>query len=491
MGGEGREGAEGGRGAASVVAWTVTGFLLALIAGVVLYGITRSAPAPPVPEGRRPAVETLTVRPQPYEEALELPAVLEADRRAAVSPEFGGRLVRWYVEEGGWVDAGQVVARLDTETLESTLAEQDARRRSAWLAVRRAQAATERARLSLEASREELEIARLGGQAAASELELARAEHGRTASLVARKVLDAARLDQARNALRQAEVGEAQARRKVAAAELAVQLSQAAAAEARAALAEARARVEEIDAAAASVRVELGKADLVAPISGRLDAHRFEPGEFVAAGEAVARLYDLRRLRAAVQVPERYVAFLEPDEPNRSRFAALQRPGAVVDVRAEIAVPGLPRLTGEAPPEVTLEAEIARVAQAADPESNTFRVELRAENPDGAVKHGVIGRARIRFLRYPEAIVIPMAAVQVTDEGPRVLVAEESGGRTRVRVRGVEPVSVRGRDVLVLRGLEGGERLIVAGGKGLVEGQPVEVVVHDGAFLGVGGADEP
>ena len=84
--------------------------------------------------------------------------------------------------------------------------------------------------------------------------------------------------------------------------------------------------------------------------------------------------------------------------------------------------------------------------------------------------------------RDPQAVVIPVRAVQVTETGPRVLVAERSGGGSVARVRDIEPGSVSEDDLLVLKGLKEGDRLIVAGWKGLVDGEELNVVVEDGAL---------
>ena len=45
--------------------------------------------------------------------------------------------------------------------------------------------------------------------------------------------------------------------------------------------------------------------------------------------------------------------------------------------------------------------------------------------------------------------------------------------------------------LLVLGGLRAGDRLIVAGWKGLVAGQEVNVIVEDGVFVAAGGDEDP
>ncbi len=474
----------------SGASWALTGLLVVAIAAVAIYGSTRPEPVPVAPKRTLANVEVQRLAARPYREALLLPARIEADRTAAVSTEFQGKLARWRAAEGERVAAGQVVAELDTESLEASLRELEARRRSTELGVKRAGAALEGAGVRLDSARKEAQLRRLALDGARSDLELARTEHERARTLVAKQVLDSATLDTRRNALTQAEVRVQQAEESAAAAELAIRAAEVAVREADTGLALARSGIVELDAAVDSLRVQIAKAALRAPIEGRLEQHLAEPGEVVASGAAVAQIFDLDHLRAVANVPDRYVAFLDPRNPALSGYLEERLPGAVPEVRAVIEVPGLPTLTDGDSAAAELPAEIARIAQAADPASNTFEVELRAANPGNTLKHGVIARARIEYLTYPNAIVIPVAAVQVTDAGPRVLVVERVGGRDLAAVRDIEPASVRDDALLVLGGLTPGDRLIVAGWKGLVTGEEVNVVVEDGVYNAVGGGGE-
>jgi hypothetical protein len=155
-------------------------------------------------------------------------------------------------------------------------------------------------------------------------------------------------------------------------------------------------------------------------------------------------------------------------------------PGAVQDLKASLTIPGMPKLTGGTYDGIELPAVIQRVAQAASPTSNTFRVELRLLNPGNALKAGIIGRATLAFLRYDRAIVFPVKALQVAEVGPRVLVVETVGDRTYARVRDIEPLSIQNDEMLVRGGLSAGDQLIVSGAKGIVDGEEVRVVVSDG-----------
>ena len=51
------------------------------------------------------------------------------------------------------------------------------------------------------------------------------------------------------------------------------------------------------------------------------------------------------------------------------------------------------------------------------------------------------------------------------------------------RIRDIEPLSIKGNEVLIGNGLSKGDRLIVSGWKGLVGGEAVNVLLEDGRFM--------
>jgi membrane fusion protein (multidrug efflux system) len=342
-------------------------------------------------------------------------------------------------------------------------------------------ASVERARVGLEAAEKEKGSQELALAAAESELRLAKTEHERTRHLVELGIVDRATLDRSTNTFRQAEIRVKAAAEAVARAEVGLRSAGVGVTEATAALALTQSGVEELAASIASLRVQLDKSRLRAPISGRLEEHLSEPGEMVSAGSPVARIYDLEHLKAVVHAPDRYIPFLDPGNRAAGQYARQNRPGAVREIRAVVVVPGLPKLTGGRDSGLELPASICRIAQAANSESNSFEVELRIANPSLALKHGVLAQGRIEYLTHPRAVLIPAKAIQATDAGPRVLVVERRDGKALARVRDVEPAAIREDEVLVLRGLEEGEDLIVAGWKGIVAGEEVNVVVENGS----------
>ena len=455
---------------------------MVIIAAVIASASLRKTEEPSPQEKKLANVEVITIRAREYRQALTLPAMVKADKTAAISPEFSGTLAKWFVPEGANVEKGQVVAELDSEILLASLGELNASMESQSKSITLARIGKESEAMELKYAQKQTELQELALKSAQADQDLAKIEFERFRKLVKNKVMDSSKLDTVRTAFTQSGLAVARAEEAVNSAQLGVRSAEIRVKEAMANQDLAKASLVELRAAVTSLNVKIEKAKLKAPIPGRIEEYLAEPGEVVAAGMPLAYIYDLRYLRAVVNVPDRYVAFLDPGNPTISSFIQMNMPGAEQRISTKLIVPGLPKLTGGNETGIELDSEIARIAQAADPESNTFQVELRLPNPGGALRDGVIARAKIEYLNYPRAIVIPVKAIQVTDEGPRVLVVEEAEGSELVQVRDIEPITIHGSELLIGKGLNEGDRLIVAGWKGLVAGEAVNVLVEDVRF---------
>jgi len=467
---------------ATVIAWSTT--LMLLATAIVLFALNAGKEPPPPDAAPRTLVnvEVLQITPCEHRESLILPARLEADRHAVISSELPGRLARWLVQEGDHVEEGQVVAQLNSDDQEALLAQLEAQQESAKGAASVSSSQVATARLAVEKAERDAAALKLELASADAHLDLAKRNHDRVKTLSESKITSEAEVDAANNALTQATLGKDRAKDAIGRAGVAVRTAKMRVTEAEAAADLSQTRILEVERQMAAVRVTLAKTSLRAPFAGRLEEHLIEAGEVLAGGTPLAHLYDLSHVRAIVDVADRYVPFLDTNNPAVEAYLAVAMPGAERGIRARLVIPGLPKLTGGTYSGIELDAEIARVSQSSDVASNTFKVELRLRNPGEALKQGMIARAHIDYLLYREAIVIPLRAIVVSDVGPRVLVVEQQAGRNVVQVRDIQPISIRGENVLVSEGVSAGDSVIVAGGKGVMNGEEVNVIMVDGVI---------
>lgn len=264
--------------------------------------------------------------------------------------------------------------------------------------------------------------------AAVAQAEGARAAHaqatievGRARSLAAGGDLTPAELDRAESALAGA------------------------AAALRAAEAQVEARVEQL----ALARGAVDDATLRSPIDGLVARRMFDAGESVAPGMAAFTVIDPSQMRVAFAVPDTRVAELEL--------------GARVPVRVEA-------FAGRA-----FVGEIVEVSPVADPALRAFTVELAVDNPDGALRAGMVASVAVSGAPEAPATLVPLGGI-VRDpadaDGFAVYVVDEAAV---ARLRPVRIADLVGNEAVVEQGLVAGERVVVDGAALLHDGAPVEV----------------
>jgi HlyD family secretion protein len=180
-----------------------------------------------------------------------------------ISSKYAGRVSEVLVNEGDTVEAGQVVARMDVETLQAQL-------RQALARVREAQSAREVANAQIDASQ--------------AEYTFAQQQHQRSRALVPGGSISEqeAQLDQARSLGARAELSGARARSV-----------------------EAQSNIEAAQAEVERLQAEIADSDLRAPIRARVESRLAEPGEVLEAGGRVFSLVDLSDVYMYVFLPER------------------------------------------------------------------------------------------------------------------------------------------------------------------------------------------
>lgn len=196
-----------------------------------------------------------------------------------ISTKVPGRLREIHVEEGDFVAADQVLARMDTVQLEAQLRQAEAQLRRARIGVETAHSlvAQREAEQRAAAAVVEQRVAALD----AAERRLARSEPLAQRNAISQQVLDDDR------------AGAQEARAAHGAAEAQLAATEAGIGAARAQVVDAEAAVEAAEAAIEAVRADIDDSTLKAPRAGRVQYLVAQPGEVLAAGGRVLNMVDL------------------------------------------------------------------------------------------------------------------------------------------------------------------------------------------------------
>lgn len=233
-------------------------------------------------------------------------------------------------------------------------------------------------------------------------------------------------------------------------------------ANAQAAQKQAEADVAAGRAAVRTAQINLGYADVTAPIAGRIGRALVTEGALVGQGEAT-------QLAVIQQVNPMYVNFTQSaSEVYRLRraFEAGQLKGGNRD-SARV------RVVLEDGSSYARDGRLLFSDLTVD--STTGQVTLRAEipNPEGQLLPGLYVRVRLEQATASNAVLLPQQAVTRSAQGDSVLVVDAEG---KVAPRPVKLGGEQNAQWVVLEGLKAGEQVVVDGFQKMRPGAPVKPV---------------
>ena len=249
----------------------------------------------------------VTARPSPD---MELVGTVDANE-VLVSAKIPGRIERLMVQEGDQVQAGQLIAVIESNDLaaahaaaEATVASQQHKLSETQETERQTRGETSSATVNAQA-----QLTATQAALAQAEANLARqqADTQRTVALAKQGIMSAQSSDEATAMLQADQAAVQSAKANVAAADAA--LKQAKAHELQSAVAartvdSTREAVANAKALAQQAAVQVGYSNVYAPVSGRVDVWAARQGEVVSPGQAIVTIMDLTQTWVYAPLPE-------------------------------------------------------------------------------------------------------------------------------------------------------------------------------------------
>jgi RND family efflux transporter MFP subunit len=267
--------------------WAAPVAVVVLGAGLGLASIASSEAAGETEEPlRRLAVRTVVVEPvSSFQAAREYTGTIVARRTSELGFELAGKLTELRVNEGDPVTTGDVLARLDTEHLET-------HRRK--VVAQRAQASAKLDEMISGPRDEDIAASRARVDSLRAQVDLLKLQTSRRERLLASDAASRDEYEQHAFGLqaRQAQLDEAQH-----------ELEELLNGTRKEQLEAQRAVVAELDAAIADIDVDLRKSDLKAPFDGTIARRMTDDGTVVDAGQPVFRLVEDGALEAWIGLP--------------------------------------------------------------------------------------------------------------------------------------------------------------------------------------------
>lgn len=364
---------------------------------------------------------------------VQLPATIRPWQTATLSARASGYLKEWKADLGDRVEAGALLAVIETPELDQELAQAQALAKEANAAVEQALAERDEAEVEVQVAEADLSRAR-------AEAELARSHVARREKLVATRIVPQEEFD---TFTKQVETRSAE-----------VTAADAELARRRANLVTRNAVIEARRATAKSREANVSRlADLqsfqriYAPFSGVITRRSAEVGMLITAGqEPLFVIEDMSRVRVQVNVPQTY--------------AAQTRLGATTTV-------SLPES-----PAKSATATITRTADAVDATSRTMLAEIDLDNAAGRWQPGSFAQVRLATTAVESTWTVPTSTLQMRVNGPHVAVVDDAN---HVEIRAVKLGRDMGNRVVITDGISGDEKLVVQPGSDLANGANVKI----------------
>lgn len=225
------------------------------------------------------------------------------------------------------------------------------------------------------------------------------------------------------------------------------------------------AELQKADASVAQLQATLAKKRILAPFAGTIGIRQVDVGDYLASGTTIATLQDLSTL---------FVDFFLPEQ-NVPQLAIGQ------DVRVQVA----------AYPDQVFEGRISAINPKVEATTRNLLVRASLANPDEKLLPGMFANLQVLLVGETPQVLVPETAITYTLYGNSVYVIEEQASESdadgpasaadgqaalRVERRFVETGERREGQVVILKGLQAGERVVSAGQLKLDNGARVAIV---------------
>ncbi len=316
---------------------------------------------------KRVSVTAIKVKKEDFNHYAEIQAAVKGEDPIMASSETGGRLIHMPWREGQSIRKGDVVAKLDMESVNKQIAELETR------------------------------------------LELARTVYERQKRLWDQNIGSEMQYLQAKN------------------------------------------NMESIQKSIETVRFQTTKATVYSPVSGVIDMVMLQQGEMSGPGSPILMIMNTSQVKVVAGLPEKYLKEIKRGQKVTVKFPSLDEERT---------------------------ARVSMIGRSVNPANRTFDVEVTLNNPGGILKPNLLAMMMVNDETIKDAVMVPEELIRQDIGGNEyVFVVSDNGDGEEVKKKLVSTSSSSEGFVVVDGGLDGEELIISKGGRGLTEGQKIEVEI--------------
>jgi membrane fusion protein (multidrug efflux system) len=347
----------------------------------------------------------------------------KADEVVELRARVEGILQKVHFKEGAWVKKGQLLFTIDKRTFQA--------------ALQSAQALAKKAESDLEQARQRTDVLQAQAELADAQAVLSKTQQdlNRMRPLAQEKAVTELELDAAIAAEKSAQATVDARRANLTNLEAAVKYT----------IERAQAEVSAAKARVIQAELDLSYCSIHSPLNGIIGFLNVDEGNLVGRGDAtlLATVSSSDPLLVDFNLSEtEYLELTEP-QPDLKRRESLKFELLLSDDTRH--------------PHI---GNFKVIDRAVDPQTGTMKVEATFPNPGSYLKPGQFARLRVAVAERENAILIPQRAIQELQGAKTVMVVDD---QNKVSVRTVRIGDQADKEIIVLEGLNAGERVIVEG----------------------------
>ena len=206
---------------------------------------------------------------------------------------------------------------------------------------------------------------------------------------------------------------------------------------------------ERLEKSLETVKYQLTKANVYAPISGAVDKEFLRAGEMAGPGAPIVQILNTYNVKVVADVPENYLISTKRGQKVDVYFPALD------EERKE---------------------RISLLGRSIDPANRTFKIEIKTGNRTGKLKPNLLAEVKINDFTEKDVIVVPLELVQQEVGGKSFVytVGESEKGKIAEK-KYVETGESYDGNVIITSGLSQDMEVIVDGARNLTKGELIEI----------------
>jgi RND family efflux transporter MFP subunit len=212
---------------------------------------------------------------------------------------------------------------------------------------------------------------------------------------------------------------------------------------------QAKTNKEGIEKSLETLKSQIKKKNVYAPISGIVDKEFLKQGETASPGMPMVQILNTSKIKVVADAQEQFLKSISKGDMVEVTFPALGQ---------------------------TVNKKISMIGRTIDPANRTFKFEIETNSMNGQLKPNLLAEVKINDYTKENVIVIPLDAIQEEVSGKKfVYLMVEKEGENRAQKSYIELGESTVGETIISSGLKAGDNLIVAGGKNLSNGDLVTI----------------